>query len=391
MKKRVPSFLAGVLTATLALTMTTTALAASGKVTYNFSNIAWNGQTKITSGETVTAQNGQQVPSSILYTDEAGGKTNYLPIRTISELLNVEIGYDPATKTVYLGQQADTVAAAKGLWQKTVDADGITYKSEKMDIDYDALPLYQPSWQADGWGLASLTTMTQRTIWSYQGDGGRISLSCILPGDHTYNFGTGSISTGQVTLQGYQADLYFMEKSCYLVWENSDGILFSVSGPTEDAALLEQLAESVQPVSDTTTYMLSGLPDGYALLDRAASGNTVSEAWAKDGDGMALTWLYTSGQVALPDGTPETVTVRGAKAQFWAAQEPYQGNTVTVNGETMTGSTFTNNGVTVSTVDIPGVRSKQVNTLVWSNGGIQFRLQSILDKDTMLRIAESTK
>jgi hypothetical protein len=154
---------------------------------------------------------------------------------------------------------------------------------------------------------------------------------------------------------------------------------------------LEQLAESVRPVSDTTTYTLSGLPDGYALLDRAASGNTVSEAWAKDGDGMALTWLYTSGQVALPDGTPETVTVRGAKAQFWAAQEPYQGNTVTVNGETMTGSTFTNNGVTVSTVDIPGVRSKQVNTLVWSSGGIQFRLQSILDKDTMLRIAESTK
>jgi hypothetical protein len=292
---------------------------------------------------------------------------------------------------VYLGQQSDTVAAAKGLWQKTVDADGVTYKSEKMDIDYDTLPLYQPSWQADGWGLASLTTMTQRTIWSYRGDSGYIDLSCILPGDHTYNFGTGSISTSQVTIQGYQADLYFTKNSCYLVWENSDGILFSASGSTEDAALLEQLAESVQPVSDTTTYTLSGLPDGYALLDRAASGNTVSEAWAKDGDGMALTWLYTSGQVALPDGTPETVTVRGAKAQFWAAQEPYQGNTVTVNGETMTGSTFTNNGVTVSTVDIPGVRSKQVNTLVWSNGGIQFRLQSILDKDTMLRIAESTK
>ena len=48
------------------------------------------------------APNGQRVPGSILYVDEAGGKTNYLPIRSISELLGVKVGYDSATRTVLL-------------------------------------------------------------------------------------------------------------------------------------------------------------------------------------------------------------------------------------------------------------------------------------------------
>ena len=68
-------------------------------------NLKWPGNTqKITAGQDITAANGQKVPGSILYIDEAGGKTNYLPIRAISELLGVEIGYDSATKTVLLGK-----------------------------------------------------------------------------------------------------------------------------------------------------------------------------------------------------------------------------------------------------------------------------------------------
>ena len=67
--------------------MTATALAASGQVQCNFAGVALNGETKIAAGSDITAPNGQRVPGSILYVDEAGGKTNYLPIRTISELL----------------------------------------------------------------------------------------------------------------------------------------------------------------------------------------------------------------------------------------------------------------------------------------------------------------
>lgn len=105
MKKRISSFTSGFFAALALAACLTTALAASGKVSYNFANVALDGQQKITAGQDITAANGQKVPGSILYTDEAGGKTNCLPIRTISELLGVEIGYDSATKTVLLGKQ----------------------------------------------------------------------------------------------------------------------------------------------------------------------------------------------------------------------------------------------------------------------------------------------
>jgi len=84
MKKRV-SFLAGVVSTLLVLALGTTALAASGKVTFSFSNIALNGETKIAAGSTITVANGQKVPGSILYVDEAGGKTNYLPTADLQQ------------------------------------------------------------------------------------------------------------------------------------------------------------------------------------------------------------------------------------------------------------------------------------------------------------------
>ncbi len=105
MKKRIASFTSGFFAALALSLCLTTALAASGKVSYNFANVSLDGQPKITAGQDITAANGQKVPGSILYTDAAGGKTNYLPIRTISELLGTEIGYDSATKTVLLGRQ----------------------------------------------------------------------------------------------------------------------------------------------------------------------------------------------------------------------------------------------------------------------------------------------
>ena len=107
-RKRISTFFGGFATALALAACLTTAMAASGTVSYNFANVALDGTQKITAGQDITAANGQKVPGSILYTDEAGGKTNYLPIRTISELLGVEIGYDSATKTVLLGKKFAT-------------------------------------------------------------------------------------------------------------------------------------------------------------------------------------------------------------------------------------------------------------------------------------------
>ena len=103
--KNLKSFLSGVFAALALTACLGTALAAAGQVSFNFVSVSMDGQRRITAGQDITAANGQKVPGSILYTDPAGGKTNYLPIRAVSELLGVEIGYDSATKTVLLGKQ----------------------------------------------------------------------------------------------------------------------------------------------------------------------------------------------------------------------------------------------------------------------------------------------
>ncbi len=390
MKKRIPSFLAGALTMALALTLTTTALAASGQVTFSFANIALDGETKIAAGTTITAANGQEVPGSILYTDAAGGKTNYLPIRAICDLLGVEIGYDSAARTILLGEQPASAVSA-GRWKRAAEGNRVSYVSEETDAVYDSAPLYRPVWQDDDWGLAALSTDHKGirfSRWRYlDGGGTTLTLTCANPTGGSYGFMPGlkdSVKNCQkVTVQGYQADLYMDIDSCYLAWENGDGVLFTMRGPDPDT--LKQAAESIRPCADEAVeYQLSWLPQGYTGFDRSAIGDTVNESWMKDG--AALTWLQTTEPVAVPAGTPEAVTVNGDRARYWAAEEPYEeDNTTTTNGESVKGNSTS---ISITTGTIPGARSKDVNTLVWSTGGVNFRLQGILDRDTLIRIAE---
>ena len=144
MKKRIASFPGGFLAALTLSACLTTALAASGKVSYNFANVALDGTQKITAGQDITAANGQKVPGSILYTDEAGGKTNYLPIRTISELLGTEIGYDSASKTVLLGKQqvSDGGANDPNSSRQSWVADGWKATIERADGTVEEVPSF---------------------------------------------------------------------------------------------------------------------------------------------------------------------------------------------------------------------------------------------------------
>ena len=128
-----PSFLSGAAAALALAACLTTALAASGKVSYNFSNVSLDGTRKITAGQDITAANGQKVPGTILYTDAAGGKTNYLPIRTVSELLGVEIGYDSASKTILLGRQPAAKEAASASASTAKHAQGVPKNARHGD------------------------------------------------------------------------------------------------------------------------------------------------------------------------------------------------------------------------------------------------------------------
>ncbi|OUN11004.1 stalk domain-containing protein [Flavonifractor sp. An9] len=127
-KRPVIPFLSGVLATVLTMGCVTTALAASGLVQFSPVGLQLNGKAIFAAGDSVNTESGQSVPSSIVYTDEAGGGTTYLPLRTIANLLDVPITWDGAETTVVLGRG---------------DRGGITVEPGTGESAWDSLPLHQ--------------------------------------------------------------------------------------------------------------------------------------------------------------------------------------------------------------------------------------------------------
>lgn len=105
--KKWTNFFSGMLVMAMIVAMTGTALAASGSVLYNQAGITLFGRVEVEAGTTYKAANGQEVPSVITYVDEAGGKTNYLSVRQISELLDAEVSWNAATGNVEFAPVGD--------------------------------------------------------------------------------------------------------------------------------------------------------------------------------------------------------------------------------------------------------------------------------------------
>lgn len=107
-KKKLPPFLAGALTAALVIGLAGTALAAvSGTVRFDGASVSiWGGKkdVRFSPGDTFTTENGTQAPSVITYVDEQGGGTTYLSLRRLAELLDAPIGWDGEAQTVLFAQ-----------------------------------------------------------------------------------------------------------------------------------------------------------------------------------------------------------------------------------------------------------------------------------------------
>lgn len=132
-KLNLRSFFAGVLTATLLFAVITTALAASGSVTYNGINLTVGGKAILSKGEYLELASGEKVPSSILYVDQAGGGTTYLPMRYLAELLGMSVTWDQATGTADL-KNRQTVVEPDQLMQELAEkwlVDGDYPKNDK--------------------------------------------------------------------------------------------------------------------------------------------------------------------------------------------------------------------------------------------------------------------
>ena len=403
MKKRFPSFLAGAATALALTALTASALAASGQVSFNFAGVALDGETKITAGSDITAPNGQRVPGSILYTDETGGKTNYLPIRTISELLGVEVGYDSASRTVLLGEQTVPSAAAAAetgiYWHKETDENGITYASEDTGTDYTGAPGYALTNLPEGWGLESIRSHGGTNYWN---GSSMISFSCAYPdgGGFGWSPGSGEIPCRTVTVNGHDAELYTYSSeygdSCLLVWEDEAGVLFWFTGSDVDPDTLVEIASSVEPTSETAPACEADwLPAGYRYFETNVSAGTAETTWiGESGDGnITLTW--STNPLLLPEGDGEIVDLGNVTARFWEAREPHEPSegTITVGGEPVEGNQVDMGNVTVSVGTISGPRAADVATLAWTDAdtGLNFRLHGTVDQETLLRVAGSLR
>lgn len=101
---RLSPFLSGMLTTALILGCVTVAQAAfQGKVSFGSVGVEINRETAIEKGSQLTTDAGQSIPSSILYTDETGGGTTYLPLATISRMLELPVAWDGESGNVLLG------------------------------------------------------------------------------------------------------------------------------------------------------------------------------------------------------------------------------------------------------------------------------------------------
>lgn len=400
MKKRFSSFLAGAASALLLAALCTTALAASGKISYNFVNVSLDGAAKITAGQDITAANGQQVPGSILYTDDAGGKTNYLPIRTISELLGVEIGYDAASKTVLLGQQPEAqavqAAPSTGLWRAVVEDGSLVYQCEGTGDKYDTPPAFLPARLPEGWTLEQVRGIGRgsSSCWYFQTPGGgSVCFECSYPTKASFGEGTFSnlaavVKNRQtVQVQGCGADLYTEKpegrvERCLLAWEDGDGILFHLTGTGVSSDALVRAAESIKPVTaKAAAWKMNWLPEGSAPFEDLVLGDTLLETRLVKGTNASL--LVSPLPLAVSgEGAGEDVKVHGLAAKFYAAREPMVPREM---------ETETVGDVTISHGVVSGFGAADMNTLLWSDpeSGVNLRLISGLDRDTMLRIAES--
>lgn len=72
-------------------------------LSYNAVTFALFGLEQIPAGETYRGQNGQEIPVSISYTDEAGGRSSFLAVSRIASLLDADLRWDGRSGTVDFG------------------------------------------------------------------------------------------------------------------------------------------------------------------------------------------------------------------------------------------------------------------------------------------------
>lgn len=102
-RRNIAVFASGMLAMAMLVTLAEPVSAAGEKFACNQVGIRVMRKQQVNAGEAYTAPNGQEIPSTITYTDAAGGTSNYISVRQLSELIDADISWDAKTNSVDIG------------------------------------------------------------------------------------------------------------------------------------------------------------------------------------------------------------------------------------------------------------------------------------------------
>lgn len=98
--KKLTPFAAGAASFAILIAAAVPASASGYNISLNEAGIRVYDAQMVKVGEGFTAANGQQVPSTLTYTDAAGGKTHYIAANQIAKLLDAEVEWSDKTNSV---------------------------------------------------------------------------------------------------------------------------------------------------------------------------------------------------------------------------------------------------------------------------------------------------
>lgn len=130
--RHIRAFLSGAVTTLLVCACLTTALAASGSVSFNKVRVSFNMQTVLPKGQDLSTESGASIPSTILYTDEQGNGTTYVPIRVLAETLHMPMWWDGTSGALNVEVSGDQALYMLGLDDAGLEWSGLAEEVEPI-------------------------------------------------------------------------------------------------------------------------------------------------------------------------------------------------------------------------------------------------------------------
>lgn len=278
----------------------------------------------------------------------------------------------------YSAKQAAASEEKLGVWKREFQSGDVIYSvSGGSAAAYSQAPAWRPTWLPEGWSMDMIDGVSgpENTAVQirYQNGTETLHFQCYRPVERSCMNMIGSDGRQAAKVQGRDADFY--KAGNLLVWTDDAGNLFKLDGEL-DQAVLERIANSVAEVSQEAMpqYQMAWTPEGYVHTNRTTNVPGVVKERRRDAGVMTFEWMCVRDTVlTVPDGTPEEVTVNGVPAKFW---------TGAING----GFDIERNGVTAHIYT-----NDQKNVLYWTDPetGLTFRIRGMMDRDDMIRMAES--